>query len=530
MNTLQQLRARRATLVDQLDASLTTRQAARDAFDAATPTDEARAAHQAAESAFGEDFTNREADITGLDQRIAEQEALERARTVAAAASRGEGRVTAEPKTYRRDNGHNISYFRDLATADPKIGAELGGDRRAAEERLANHAKDTAEWMERRNVERERRANEQIERAEREHHLSRGLQARGFDASPFEQRVNPSRTPGQGGTFVPPLWLIEDFIPALRAGRVAADLTRQMELPEGTDSINIPSVATGSLVGVQGQDNAAVASRDMTDASVQANVKTLAGQQDVAIQLVEQSPGQVFDQVVMADLMADYNLRVDEQILVGNGTNSASVNGGQLLGLYPRPNWGANQVTWTSGTPQGNAFNMVMGAMASKTSYSRFDLTNFNFLMHPRRWFWFATALDGPSGTSGRPLVNQPSVAYNTAAVAADLEYPAQGHVGRSPLGPDVFIDGNVPINDNGGGVRTGALDVSFGAKWDDLWLFEGNLRTRVLPEVLSGSLQVRFQVYNYVAFLVRYGPSITLAQGTGFVQPVSAIDSSVVF
>src|SRR6185437_16884361 len=37
-------------------------------------------------------------------------------------------------------------------------------------------------------------------------------------------------------------------------------------------------------------------------------------------------------------------------------------------------------------------------------------------------------------------------------------------------------------------------------AIWDDLYLWEGELRSRTLSEVLSGTLQVRFQVYGYAA------------------------------
>lgn len=37
---------------------------------------------------------------------------------------------------------------------------------------------------------------------------------------------------------------------------------------------------------------------------------------------------------------------------------------------------------------------------------------------------------------------------------------------------------------------------------FDDLLLFEGEIRTRALQEVLSGTLQVRFQVYSYIAFM----------------------------
>jgi hypothetical protein len=62
---------------------------------------------------------------------------------------------------------------------------------------------------------------------------------------------------------------------------------------------------TGTKVEVQTADAAAVASQDLTDTSVTAPVRTLAGQQDVSLQLLEQSPVG-FDEIVFADLIADY--------------------------------------------------------------------------------------------------------------------------------------------------------------------------------------------------------------------------------
>jgi HK97 family phage major capsid protein len=534
LTLLQQLRAKRSDEINALSALIESRQEQRNTFDEREksddkPDDEARSGFAASEAAFVADFDQREAAIKELDRRIAEQEIIERRREEAAAASGGETRVVSEPKIYRRDNAEKISYFRDLCMSDPKIAQSMRSDPAEALERLHDHAKDVGEWTAKRSAEREKRANEQIDRAEREFHRSRGLRARGFDASPFERRVNPNRTSGQGGYFVPPLWLIDEYIPALRAGRIAAGLCRQMDLPEGTDSINIPKLSTTTKVGVQGADAAPVTSQDITDTAVTANVKTLAGQEDIAIQLLEQSPGQIIDQVITEDLFADYNRLVDQQVLYGNGTNSASLNGGQILGIYPSTNWTTNTVTWTTSAQFGPGFNMVLGAMASKTAYNRYNLENFHFLLHPRRWFWFATALDGASGTVGRPVVNIESVAYNVSALEVP-DVPFEGLAGRVPFGPAAYIDGNVPVTDNGSGVLSGTYDLAIGAKWDDLWLFEGDLRTRVLPEVLSGTLEVRFQLYNYVAFLVRYGQSITLAQGSGFGAPASAIDSSVTF
>jgi len=527
---LEQLTEQRKAKLDELGSLIENRNKERDEFEAREassddkPSEEDRSAFDKAEEAYEADKAARKADIEKLDRRIDDEELQERRREEAAKASRRSVSVTSEPLTYRKDNGKEVSYYLDLAAEMvPGLASQMS-DPAGARERLQRHAKEMEVELPKRAQAREQRAQAQIDDAEHEFRSSVGIRRRGLDESPFERRVNPNRTDGQGGFFVPPIWLIDDYIPALRAGRVAAGLCRNLDLPQGTDSINIPKVSTGTATGVQTADNQAVTSTDLTDTSVSAGVKTIAGQQDVAIQLIEQSPGQIIDQVITEDLMADYNQRVDVQTLLGTGSS------GQLTGILPVANWSANTVTWTTASPLGIQYNRALAAAASKTSYSRYNLTNLNFLMHPRRWFWFASEVDGASGTSGRPLVNGENVALNTSALEADPA-PFEGYVGHVPFGPNAYIDGNLPIVATAAGAITaGTNDLALAAKWDDLWLFEGSVRTRVLPEVLSGTLQVRFQLYNYVAFLVRYGSSITVIQGTGMAAPTAPGDTSITF
>jgi hypothetical protein len=59
---------------------------------------------------------------------------------------------------------------------------------------------------------------------------------------------------------------------------------------------------------------------------------------------------------------------------------------------------------------------------------------------------------------------------------------------------------GHVAVTDGTGAGNT--FTPLLAGVWDDLLLFEGETRSRVLQEVLSGTLQVRFQVYSYVAFI----------------------------
>jgi HK97 family phage major capsid protein len=538
---LDELREKRSTLLDEakplIEARETERAAfeAREANDKEQPSEEERSAFNDAEAQFKADLGKRKLRIEQLSARIDEQELEELRKSEAARASKPSVnvRVTSEPLTYRSDNAQSTSYYRDLAiVSKPGAAASFRSTTvEDARERLFSHGREMDVEMPKRAAVREARAQKQVDEAEREFTGSFvNGQRRGLNTSPFERRVNPNRTDGQGGYFVPPLWLIDEYIPLLRAGRVAANLCRNLDLPPGTDSINIPKLATGTATAIQTADNSAVQSTDFTDTSVQANVKTVAGQQDVAIQLLDQSPGQIIDQVVTEDLMGDFNRLIDRQVVSGNGTNSATLNGGQVLGIYPSTNWsGTNVITWTETAPaNGQHFIQVLGAMASQASYSRYNLQNFNFLMHPRRWFWYATTLD----SGGRPIVEAaPGVGMNlmgfNPAASEVGQAPAEGVAGQVAFGPKAYISGNVPVTDTTGG-GTGQ-DIAIGAKWDDLWLFESEPRTRVLEEVLSGTLEIRFQVYGYIAFLARYGQSISIAEGSGFAAP-TGIDTSVVF
>jgi HK97 family phage major capsid protein len=138
--------------------------------------------------------------------------------------------------------------------------------------------------------------------------------------------ANLSRTDGNGGYFVPPAWLMTQWIELARAGRPTADLINSQALPPGTDSINIPKVSTGTAADIQTADNAAVAETAFTDTSISVPVKTIAGQQTMAIQLIDQSPLN-FDEIIFRDLLADYATKTDVQVL--NGSNGS----GQVKGL-----------------------------------------------------------------------------------------------------------------------------------------------------------------------------------------------------
>ncbi len=90
----------------------------------------------------------------------------------------------------------------------------------------------------------------------------------------------------------------------------------------------------------------------------------------------------------------------------------------------------------------------------------------------------------------------------------------AQGSVGAL-LNVPVYSDANIPTNLGGGSNESRILVCRFAEQY----LWESNLRTRSLIEPLSGTLQVRIQVYQYFAYLSGRRPtSISAISGTGVI------------
>ena len=526
---LQDLRELRQVKVEAWDEFITTREKVEAEFVARTagdnpPTEAEVATHLEARETYRLEADRREDEIKkDLDKRIADQEEVERRRADAAKANKGLPSGIVEPLTYTRESGRGaegVSYYRDLASymlSDVNFQSTTSD---ASHARLQRHAAEMVVEMPKRAKSRERRAYSKVQEAEGTELPSDPFH-RGQVSNPFEYRVEPNRADGYGGYFVPPLWLPDEFIPQLVAHLVAAALCRQMDLPQGTDSINIPAVNAGTAVGYQQADNAGVLTQDWTDTAVQANVKTIAGDSDVALQLLEQSPHGLVDEVITMNLVQQYNAFLDQQVLAGDGLNASQLQGGHLKGLYPYTNWAnTNSVTWTATNPAAYTFPSVLGVMASQIAKTRYDQTNLKYVLHGRRFFWYATGLDG----NDRPLVG--SSGYGPWNVPALMEapLPAEGLAGSTNFGAPIYVDDNIGTADATGGGS--AQDYALAALWDDLWLFQGDMRTNVFREVLSGSLGVRFQIYNYVAFLARYGQSIAVATGTGFSAPYGAVSS----
>jgi HK97 family phage major capsid protein len=368
--------------------------------------------------------------------------------------------VLKEPLTYRQ--GSSVSYFADLARAAQ--GHPAAGDR------LARHATEM-----------------DVELAARDERARRALP----DGVNLEYRTNPNRLPGQGGNFSPPLWLIDEFAPAPRPMRVLADLIPRFEMPRGTSSVNIPKVTTGQTVATV-QDLGTTSSTDLTDTFVSSPVVTLAGRADVAMQLLEQSPGGSYlDHAFFQDLTQDYDFKLEQQLV--NGSGSA----GQLQGVIPAA---ANTITYTDATPTGPRLFPLLGQTIATVANARKAMPTA-WLLTGSRLAWIATSED----SAGLPLIVQ--------GVDGD------GDADVSLATVSAYTDEALPRN-LGAGTNQ---EIIVACRPEDMMLFESAPRATVAFEPLSGTLQARLQLHNPVAALVARRPNgIAVIQGTGLIVAAS--------
>lgn len=384
-----------------------------------------------------------------LDARISEIDAIVEAESRAAkTAHYSPAVVTSEPSTYRK--GGETSYFRDL------FAGQVRGDREALD-RLARNDKEV-------------------------------------------RAINT--TDGGIGEFVPPMWLVADYIGFLRAGRVSADLLDKMPLPAGTDSISIPKISTGATAtGQASGQNTGFSETNLASTSVTSSVKTLGGIQIASVQLIEQSPVNM-DQVILKDIAAAHAQQIDVFALTSNTT-------GQYGVLYVPS---ANTVTYTDGSPAVTGTSKFWGALSNavqKVHSTRFAAPTA-IVMHPRRWAWILAGQD----STNRPLVTPAAGRFNQPGQQDGVV--SQGYVGEMQ-GISVYVDANIPTNI---GAATNQ-DTVLVMKADDVILWESTPKFEVFRETYANQGSVLFRGYNYVAIASqRYPQGIATINGTGLVDP----------
>jgi len=306
---------------------------------------------------------------------------------------------------------------------------------------------------------------------------------------------------GAFGALIPPQYLIDMFAPIARAGRPTANVAASHELPDEGMTLNIPRGTTGTATAVQATENTGVQETDFDETTLAVPVVTIAGQQDMSRQSLERGRGN--DEIIFADLVADYAVKLNVQLISGSGSS------GQHLGILNTA--AINAVTYTDATPTVAEVYPKLADALQQINTNRF-LPATVWLMHPRRWGWFTAAVD----STGRPLVGI-HAPMNPVGVGQAAEY---GQVVGEILGVPVVTDASIPTN-LGAGTNE---DVIVGARAADLHLWEqnGGMPAQLkFEETQAGSLTVKLVVYGYSGFTAgRYPKAVATIGGTGLITP----------
>jgi HK97 family phage major capsid protein len=373
-----------------------------------------------------------------------------------------DGARLVEPLTYQRHSEHSI--FADM------VDAHKGGQ--AAIERLNRHREETAAEQIRLTEERERYGVAQ-------------------------DRAAITQTAGEGGELIAPAYLQNQWIGLPRAGRPIANSLNSRDWIQ-TNTINLPKVSSGATVATQ-TDTGSVSSTAIKTELITGVAQTVAGQQDAAQSLVDLSlPGVA--EVIFDDLTRAYDQQLDVKVIENAVTNAKGINGVT----------GVNSITFTAASPKFSEFYKKIAAAIGEVNTGVFAPPQV-IAMTPLRWAWCLSQVD----TQERPLivpVGQPG--FNAGAMQ---ERVAAENVVGSIQGVPVIVDASIPTN-KGAGTNQ---DEVYVYRADNLYLWESTPTLRILSEVLSGKLEVRFQLYGYYTPIFgRLPKSISKITGTGLVTP----------
>lgn len=305
-------------------------------------------------------------------------------------------------------------------------------------------------------------------------------------------------TDADGGYLVPPVWLQNEFVTLARPGRKLVDAVGTQPLPPNTDSINIPTMDTGTAVAAQTEANGAQDTA-ATFGTVSGAVQTIAGIQNVSQQLVDRSiPG--VDQVIFGDLTRAYASQLETAFVSSSTTNAKGLD--QLSST--------NSVTYTATTPTAAGLYPKIADAIQQVATGIYEPATHIF-MHPRRWAFLLASSD----SQNRPLVTP----YAPMNAAADQQgVVAEGPVG-SLQGLPVLTSANIPTT-KGAGTNE---DEIFVVSAPNLYIYEDQSGPYLdtFRDVLSGTLQVRFRLFNYYSLILGRRPkAISKITGTGLAAP----------
>lgn len=457
-------------------------------------------------------------DIDALDARIKEESKAEKrrqdiaeARKLIADATSADAtvEVVAEPMVY--GEGSPNSYVADLCRrvraqhGEPDFGAigRLNKWAHQVEREIADGSKQ-GKIAEKQLRETYRTMSPEAARAALAEHRDRGRVAEGdkdLEIRAIASGGGATASAASGGAaFVTPLFFVDKYAPYREYGRSFIDQCNKQPLPDYGMEVYIPYVSSAAGVAQQNTEGTGVQETDPGFGYKSAALITEAGQVTVSQQLLDRAgPNFSFDQMIFDQLMRDYAPKVDTYTLT------------QTLAVCATQNWtgssGAFDLTTTSGA--GGFYGQVSKAKAAIRTSAGTVMNPTHLFLDPRIWEFMAAWSD----STGRPIV-VPGYAqpFNAAAAGnASGDEGIEGATGYRFNGLPVFADANIPAT------GTTSNSSALVGNLAEVFVYEGSVVPRVIPQTYANQLQTLLQIYAYIAVVIRYPNSVVQIYGTPF-------------
>ena len=318
-----------------------------------------------------------------------------------------------------------------------------------------------------------------------------------------------------GGSFVTPQYFVSDYAAYRQFGRPFVDAANKQSLPDYGMEVYIPAVSNAAGVGSQNSQNTGIDETDPTALYLSSALNTLAGQVTVSQQLLDRAgPNFAFDKMVFDQLNRAYAVSADQYVLTQAiataGTITATASTFAANGVLPP----ANSASSNNASFAPYAFSKVGQAKAATVNGAGTVLPATHAFFTPSRWEYLATE----TNQNGQPFV-QPNYAGVFQAIAAGSagQPMVEGDTGYKLSGLSVFEDGNIPNQS-----VASPYDQTIVAHMPEVWVWEGDLVPRTIPQTYAQDLSVLLQLYAYITCIVRYPLAVqTITWATNVTWPV---------
>jgi HK97 family phage major capsid protein len=230
-----------------------------------------------------------------------------------------------------------------------------------------------------------------------------------------------------------------------------------------------------------------------------ANLPLISGQADVPMQMLEQSGvgGAAMDQVLFRDLTADYDYRMEQNLITGIGQDGVLPTPQGILNVA-----GLNSVQYTGSVSATSMFGTLGQAIA--VVGNKRHRPPSAWLMTTSRAAWLGSSED----QQNRPLMIADDTNENGSFDLLSFQVLMHDAL------PTNIVSGSPGAFGYG---TTNPQDVIIACRPEDMLLFESAPTMDVHLGALSGTLEARVIYRRYVGFLGgRYPSSITVIWGSG--------------